>query len=70
MIALQECITNTTPVFVTSDKEPRKSLFRRVEKPRKYFIKDFNPAEFIGEELCRIQNIRCSHYLQDLVLLI
>ena len=62
MVHLDECLTNQTPIYVTTKVIPKKSLIRRTERPRKVFMKKFNPAEFIGEELCRIRDIRCSHY--------
>ncbi len=62
MVNLNECLMNDTPIVVVSDKEPKKGLFRKVAKPRKYFIKEFNPAEFVGEEICLINNINVSHY--------
>ena len=62
MVHLEECLTHSTPVWVLTNQLPKKSLFRKKEKPQEYFLKQFNPAELIGEELCRIKNIRCAHY--------
>ena len=59
MLYINECLTWDTPVKLVSEN-PRKSLFKKSEP--KAFFKDFNHAEFIGEELCNIRNIRCSHY--------
>lgn len=61
MISIKEIITDKTPIYVTTQKEPRKRFFRK-EMPRKIILKNFNHAEFIGEELASIRNIRCSHY--------
>ena len=60
MKLVENYITDTTDVFVTRDK-PQKSFFRK-ETPKKIYVKSFNPAEFIGEELASIKNIRCAHY--------
>ena len=62
MIRLDECLTKETPIIVTTGKIPKKGLFSRKAKPRKYFLKKFNPAEFVGEEICLIKDIRVSHY--------
>lgn len=59
MLYINECLTSDTPVkLVNSDN--KKSLFEKKE-PQVYF-KRFNHAEFIGEELANIRNIRCTHY--------
>lgn len=62
MVHLDECLTSTTPVYVTTKLIPKKSFIRRKERPRRIYMKKFNPAEIIGEDLCRIKGIRCSHY--------
>ena len=59
MLYINECINYDTPVKLVCEKE-KKSLFGKAE-PKIYF-KNFNHAEFIGEELCNIRNIRCAHY--------
>ena len=59
MLYINECINYDTPVKLVCDKE-KKPLFGKAE-PKIYF-KNFNHAEFIGEELCSIRNIRCAHY--------
>ena len=61
MISLNECLRPDTSVYLTRDRSLRKGLFYKDEKPE-LFIKDFNHAEFIGEELCNIKNINCVHY--------
>lgn len=62
MIRIEECLEADTPITIVTDRVKKKGIFRRVEKPREYFVKNFNPAEFIGEELCLIKNIRVNHY--------
>lgn len=59
MLYINECLTSDTPVKLVNANN-KKSLFEKVE-PKTYF-KKFNHAEFIGEELCHIKNIRCAHY--------
>ncbi len=58
MLYINECMNYETPIKLVSDK--KKSLFGKTEP--KIFFKNFNHAEFIGEELCNIRNIRCTHY--------
>lgn len=58
---LSECLTNGTSFYLTRDRSMKKSIFYKDETPE-LFIKDFNHAEFVGEELCAIKNIRCAHY--------
>ena len=60
MIYLGDCLTKDTPIFLTSGKEPMFKLCHK--KSEKLYIKDFNPAEFVGEELCILKKIRCPHY--------
>ena len=59
MLYINECINKETPVKLVCDRK-KKSLFGKTE-PKVYF-KSFNHAEFIGEELANIRNIRCTHY--------
>lgn len=64
MISIYECLRDDTRVYLTRDepfKKRRKGLFSKVEEPR-IFIKNFNHAEFIGEALCNMKNIKCAHY--------
>ena len=58
---INECLTDGTEIYLTRDRDFKKGLFYQDEKPE-LFIKDFNMAEFVGEELCHIKNIRCAHY--------
>jgi len=60
MIYLRESITNETPVYVSREKKPIIKLFHK--KDNSLYMKDFNPAEFVGEELCIERNIRSAHY--------
>ncbi len=62
MMKLKECMKQDTPVYMVRYQKPRVYSFRRKEREPKVFLKGFNPSEIIGEELCRIKNIRCSHY--------
>lgn len=61
MFSVNECLRKDTNVYLTRDRNLKKGLFYKDETPE-LFIKDFNHAEFIGEELCHIKNIRCVHY--------
>ena len=58
---MNECLRTDTNVYLTRDRNSKKGLFYKDENPE-LFIKDFNHAEFIGEELCNISNINCVHY--------
>ena len=58
---LSECLTEDSEIFLISNR-PKKKSIRDETRPVKIFHKDFNHAEFIGEELCAIHNIRCAHY--------
>lgn len=60
MICLNESITKETPVYVSNGKSSIFNLFRK--KDNRLFLKDFNPAEFVGEELCIERDIRSAHY--------
>ena len=59
MLYINECLNADTPIKLVCDRE-KKPLFGKAE-PKIYF-KNFNHAEFIGEELANIRNIRCTHY--------
>lgn len=59
MLYINECLTSDTPVKLVNG-DNKKGLFEKKE-PQVYF-KRFNHAEFIGEELANIRNIRCTHY--------
>ena len=59
MLYITECMNSETPVKLVCSRS-KKPLFGKAE-PKVYF-KNFNHAEFIGEELCGIRNIRCTHY--------
>ena len=59
MLYINECMNYDTPIKLVCNR-PKKPLFGKAEP--KVFFKNFNHAEFIGEELCQIRNIRCTHY--------
>ena len=61
MMDIYECLRPDTMIYLTRDRSTKKGLFYKDEKPE-LFVKDFNHAEFIGEELCNIRNLRCAHY--------
>ena len=60
MINVYECITDDAKIYLTKDYNYRRSFFKR--KDDELYIKEFNHAEFIGEQLCLIKNIKCAHY--------
>ena len=63
MMDITECLTDQTPILVTSDNSyPKRFFLKPKKKEPKLYFKDFNHAEFIGEELCLIKNIECTHY--------
>lgn len=63
MMSLDECLTKDTCIFLIRD-ECFRPTFSPFHKPleRRIFRKNFNHAELIGEELCRIRNLQCSHF--------
>lgn len=61
MMDISECLRPDSRVYITRDRDCKKGFLYKDENPE-LFIKDFNHAEFIGEELCDVQNIRCVHY--------
>lgn len=64
MISIYECLRDDTRIYLTRNepwKSGKKRFFLKSEEPRMY-IKNFNHAEFIGEALCNIKNIKCAHY--------
>ncbi len=61
MMSVNECLRSDTKVYLTRDRNYKKGFFYKDENPS-LFIKNFNHAEFIGEELCHISNINCVHY--------
>ncbi len=65
MLSWVECIDDYTRVLLVGPEEPKKRRFLffggRDDGPRMY-RKDFNHAEFVGEELCNIRNLRCAHF--------
>lgn len=60
MIQIKNCLHNDTPILMVN--EPKKKGFTLIKHPIRYYVKDFNPAEFIGEELCLMRGIRSCHY--------
>ena len=60
MINVYECLTDDAKIYLTKDYNYRRSFFKR--KDDELYIKEFNHAEFIGEQLCLIKNIKCAHY--------
>ena len=57
---LSECLVDDTRVSLVHETKYNKKRWLS-SKPNLY-VKKFNHAEFIGEELCAIRNIRCTHY--------
>lgn len=57
MMDLSECLTEDSEILLIGTKRKKGD-----KNQTKIFWKDFNHAEFIGEELCAIHNIRCAHY--------
>lgn len=60
MMDLSECLTEDSEILLISTNRKRRK--KEDKNQTKIFWKDFNHAEFIGEELCAIHNIRCAHY--------
>lgn len=59
MMYLGECITDNTNIYLVGEdyrKKEKRGLERRI------FRKNFNHAEIIGEELCKIRNLSCPHF--------
>ena len=61
MMDISECLTEDTSVYLTRDRYMKKGFFYKDETPE-LFIKDFNHAEFVGEDICSIKRLRCAHY--------
>ena len=59
MFNLEESITDSTKVLLLKQKEKR--LFK--SKFGKIYRKNFNPAEFVGQELCDMKNIPTARYV-------
>ena len=59
MMCLNECLTDDTRVLLIGKN--RFPFFIKKEDP-KIFRKNFNHAEFIGEELCSMKEIPCVHF--------
>ena len=60
MINVYECLTDDAKIHLTKDYNYRRSFFKR--KDDELYIKEFDHAEFIDEQLCLIKNIKCAHY--------
>jgi hypothetical protein len=58
MFKLEDCLTPETRVLVLYHKE--KSIFK--SRMGKIYRKDFNHAEFVGQELCDMRNIPTARY--------
>ena len=59
MLCINECLTEDTKILLIGKK--KFSFFKRKEEP-KIFRKNFNHAEFIGEEICASKEIPCVHF--------
>lgn len=63
MITLNDCLTKDTRIVLMKPEEEKKRFsFFRHPKEKKIYRKNFNHAEFVGEDLCAIRNLRCAHY--------
>ena len=63
MITLGECLTDDTKIYLVPIViETRSYPFLLLPKPGFIYRKDFNHAEFVGEELCEIRKLKCAHY--------
>lgn len=59
MLCLSECLTDDAKILLIGKK--RFSLLKKEENPI-IFRKNFNHAEFIGEEICSLKKIPCVHF--------
>lgn len=66
MFSLGESLTDNTKILLIKPEEIKKKslfgFFRQQAGERRIFRKDFNHAEFVGEELCNMRNLRCAHF--------
>ena len=65
MMSVEECLTDEANIYLINRnyiKINNSGYLYSEYKNKKIYIKDFNHAEFIGEELCHIKNIQCAHY--------
>ena len=60
MINVYECLTDDAKIYFTKDYNYRRSFYKR--KDDELYIKEFDHAEFIDEQLSLIKNIKCAHY--------
>ena len=62
MMDLSECLTEDSEILIIENSKKRRIRRKKEPQRTKIYHKPFNHAEFIGEELCAIHNIRCTHY--------
>jgi len=62
MITLNECLRDDTNIMLVRPEKEKKIFSFLKSKDGKIYRKGFNHAEFVGEYLCGIRNLRCSHY--------
>lgn len=55
MMSIKDCLTDNTQIYLVSSQDSK-------AQGKKIFRKLFNPSELIGEELCKIRNLKCTHY--------
>lgn len=59
---LSECLTEDSEILLIGNSKKRRIIKKKEPQRTKLYHKPFNHAEFIGEELSAIRNIRCTHY--------
>lgn len=65
MMGVNECLQDGTRIYLIREEDKKKkrfTLFKSKKNERRIFRKDFNHAELVGEELCNVRNLRCSHF--------
>ena len=62
MISFDSCLKDETPILVVHKNMIINRGVSTHKKNGSFFAKDYNASEFIGEELCLMNHIRCSHY--------
>ena len=64
-MGVNECLQDGTRIYLIREEDKKKkrfTLFKSKKNERRIFRKDFNHAELVGEELCNVRNLRCSHF--------
>lgn len=62
MLTLNECVLSDTRFLLVKPDDGKKKISLIKPKEKKMYRKNFNHAEFVGEQLCGLRNLKCAHY--------